>query len=107
MEFERSNTGELWGSDEFGKGATFQKYKYMGNIHTICLYSEKLIVNLLQEHGVAILKKHRFHCFSAVLNGLTKKEEFSGRLSNFDFLFQPISYYMAHNVILLCKKNIL
>ena len=106
LEFERSNTGELWGTKEYGKGGTFQKYEYMGYIHTLCLYSERLIINLLQGYGMQIVRRQRFHCLSAVINRLTKQEEASGWFGQCDVMFSPVSYLMAHNIIMLCKKKL-
>ena len=106
LEFERSNTGELWGSKEYGKGGTFQKYEYMGHVHTLCLYSERLIVKLLQRYGLQIIKYQRFHCLSALINRLTKQEEASGRFGRLDTILTPVSYLMAHNTIMLCKKGL-
>lgn len=106
LEFERSTTGELWGTKEYGKGGTFQKYEYMGHIHTLCLYSERLIVELLQGYRLRIIKRQRFHCLSALINRLTKQEEASGRFGRFDIILSPVSYFMAHNTIMLCKKDL-
>lgn len=104
LEFERSNTGELWGTEEYGKGTTFQKYEYMGHVHTLCLYSERLIAGLLQGYGMQVIKCQRFHCLSALINRLTKQEESAGRFSCFDLILSPVSYLMAHNTIMLCRK---
>lgn len=104
LEFERSNTGELWGTKEYGKSSTIQKYEYLGHTHTLFLYSEHIIKQLLQKNGLHIIRYHRFHCLSALVNRITKHEEASGRFSCFDPLFLPISYFTAHNIILLCKK---
>ena len=106
LEFERSNTGELWGTKEYGKGSTIQKYEYLGHTHTLWLYSERLISSLLKSNGFIILDRKRFHCLSAIANRITKKEEPSGRFAHFDPLFSPISYFIAHNVILLCQKKL-
>lgn len=106
LEFERSNTGELWGSKEYGKGATFQKYEYMGHIHTLCLYSERIIVELLQGCGMRMIKCQRFHSLSALINRITKQEEPSGWFGRFDAILSPVSYFMAHNTIMLCKKRL-
>lgn len=105
LEFERSNTGELLGTEEYGKGATFQKYEYMNHIHTLCLHSEHLIIDLLHERGMQIIRGQRFHCLSALMNRLTKQEEPSGRFGRFDPIFFPVSYFIAHNIIMLCKKS--
>lgn len=105
LEYERSNTAELWGSKEYGKGATIQKYEYMGHTHTLFLYSERIITELLRNNGLNIIKCQRFHCVSALINRITGQEESAGRFGCLDKLFAPFSYFMAHNAILLCKKG--
>lgn len=45
LEFERSNTAELWLSHEYGKASTLQNYEYLGHIHSLWLYSEKYVKN--------------------------------------------------------------
>lgn len=104
LEFERSNTGELWFTKEYGRTTTRQQYYYMGHTHTLWLYSENVIVNILKERGFSIVKRKRFHSVSALINRITCQEEYSGRFSKFDPLALPFSYLTAHNVIMLCKK---
>lgn len=104
LEFERSNTGELWFTSEYGKNTTKQQYDYMGHIHTLWLYSEKMIIEILNECGLSLVKRERFHCISALANRITHKEEYSGKYAKYDILIRPLSYFLAHNTILLCKK---
>ncbi len=104
LEFERSNTGELLFTSEYGKNITKQQYNYMGHIHTLWLYSEKMISKILNDCGLLILKKERFHCISALVNRISHQEEQSGKFAHYDIWFKPISYLLAHNTILLCKK---
>lgn len=104
LEFERSNTGELFFTSEYGKNATKQQYEYMGHIHTLWLYSEKMISQILNECGLSVTRKKRFHCISAIANRILHIEEEAGKYAHYDVLFKPISYLLAHNTILLCKK---
>lgn len=104
LEFERSHTGELWFDSEYGKNTTKQKYEYMEHTHTLWLYSEKTILNILENCGVSVIKKERFHCLSSLANRIIKNEEHAGKYSKYDFWVKIASYYMAHNMILLCKK---
>lgn len=104
LEYERSNTGELWFTSEYGKNATKQQYDYMGHTHTLWLYSEKVINQILKECGFSVLIKKRFHCISALVNRFAHQEEYSGQFARYDMLVKPLSYMMAHNTILLCKK---
>lgn len=106
LEFERSNTGELWGTKEYGKSATVQKYEYMGHLHTLFLYSENLVIKILKENNLDVIKLLRFHNLSALVNRITGREEMSGQFARFDPLLMPISYLTAHNVILLCRKGL-
>lgn len=104
LEFERSNTGELLGTKEYGKGATLQRYEYMGHTHTLFLYSERVILQLLRDCGLQLIKRKRYHNMSAIANRITGHEEASGRFGRLDPLFAPVSYFTAHNMILLCRK---
>lgn len=104
LEFERSNTGELWFTSEYGKNTTKQQYDYMGHTHTLWLYSEKVIIQILNECGLSLIKQERFHCISALANRITHKEEYSGKFAKYDILIRPLSYLLAHNTILLCRK---
>ena len=104
LEFERSNTGELWFTSEFGKNTTKQQYDYMGHIHTLWLYSEKVIAQILKECNFDIIRQERFHCISALANRITHREEYSGQFARYDMWVKPLSYLMAHNTILLCRK---
>lgn len=105
LEFERSNTGELLFTTEYGKVSTKQQYDYMGHNHTLWLYSEKMIIHLLNECGLSIEDKTRYHCLSSLINHITHKEESSGKYAKYDKLVKPLSYFLAHNIILLCKKS--
>lgn len=104
LEYERSNTGELWFTSEYGKTTTKQQYNYMEHTHTLWLYSEKMIARILKECGFEIIRQERFHCISALVNRITHQEEYSGQYARYDAWIKPLSYLMAHNVILLCKK---
>ena len=105
LEYERSHTGELLGNREYGKNVTIQKYEYLGHVHTLYLYSERLVTQLLRENRMEIRATKRFHCLSAVVNRIVGQEEFSGRFARFDPLMRPFSYFTAHNVIVLCEKR--
>lgn len=104
LEFERSNTGELLFTSEYGKNSTKQQYDYMGHTHTLWLYSEKMITQILNKCKLSVVKIERFHCVSALANRVFHQEEQSGKFAHYDVLFKPISYLLAHNTILLCKK---
>lgn len=105
LEFERSNTGELLFSSEYGKVSTKQQYDYMGHTHTLWLYSEKMIINILNECGLSPKESARYHCISSLVNCFTHNEENSGKYAKYDKIVKPISYFLAHNAILLCRKS--
>ena len=104
LEYERSNSAELWGTKEYGKKATYQSYCYLNDIHNLWLYSEKYINELLHHSGLQINKLRRFHSFSAMMNRFMQNEQMAGRYSKYDFCMRPFSYYMAHNCILTLEK---
>lgn len=105
LEFERSNTGELWFNSDYGETCTRQEYTYLGHQHTLWLYSEKTIKNVLRAEGCKILSLERFHRFSALANRILNDEEKAGKLSWLDPFAGPISYWTAHNMIILCRKS--
>lgn len=95
----------MWFTQDYGNSATIQKYEYLGHTHTLWLYSEKFIEQLLDYHGLKIISFERFHCLSAVVNRITKNEEFASKFSAADSLLNPLSYHTAHNVIMICQKQ--
>lgn len=104
IEFERSNTAELWFDKEYSKKITMQRYEYLNHTHTLWLYEEKYIQKLLEKSGLRVIKYKRFHNLSSLINRITHQEEMSGQFSKYDKIFSPISYFMAHNIIMICRK---
>lgn len=105
LEFERSQSAELWFTKDYGQNSTLQQYDYLDNIHTLWLYSEAYIKKILYEYNFKIIGKKRLHSLSAIINRLTGNENFSGKFAYGDILCRPVSYFTSHNIILLCKKN--
>lgn len=105
LEFERSSTAELWFKKDYGKRVTMQNYKYLNHIHTLWLYSEQYVRNVLSQNNIKVLKTKRFHNLSAFINRIFEDEEVSGKFCRYDILFNVFSKFMAHNVILLCTKK--
>lgn len=105
IELERSNTAELWLSKEYGNKSSLQSYRYLCQQHTLWLYSEKYVCQILKTYSLKIIKIKRFHNLSALINRITNKEEIAGRFAICDPIFKPLSYFMAHNVILFCQKK--
>lgn len=106
LEFERSNTAELWLNKEYGKNATLQNYEYLNHTHSLWLYAENYIKELLYQNDTYVIKQNRFHNLSAAINRITKNEELAGKFGKFDSLFLPVSYFMSHNMIMLCQKRL-
>ncbi len=106
LEFERSNTAELWLNKEYGKNATLQNYEYLNHTHSLWLYSENYIKELLYHNDTYVIKQKRFHNLSAAINRMIKNEELAGKFGKFDSLFLPVSYFMSHNMIMLCQKRL-
>lgn len=104
LEFERSQSAELWFSKDFGKYATLQRYRYLDDIHTLWLYSELYISNLLKQNQFMVINKKRIHSISTIINKITKNENYAGKFGCLDPLFFPVSYITAHNMILMCQK---
>lgn len=104
LEFERSQSAELWFSKDFGKYATLQQYHYLGDIHNLWLYSEAYVVKLLKEAHFKIICKKRIHSLSTIVNKFTKNENYAGRFGRYDKFLSPISYVSAHNIIMICQK---
>lgn len=104
IEFERSNTAELWLKKEYGSVSCLQTYTYLNQQHTLWLYSEKYIRKLLLNYSLEIIRFKRFHSFSSLVNRIINNEELAGKVSIYDPIFRPLSYFMAHNMILLCQK---
>ena len=104
LEFERSQSAELWFSSDFGKNATLQQYNYLDDIHTLWLYSESYISKLLIQNHFKIINKKRIHSLSTIVNRITKNENYAGKFGRFDALFFPVSYIAAHNMIIMCQK---
>lgn len=106
LEFERSNTAELWLNKEYGKNATLQNYEYLNHTHSLWLYAENYIKELLYQNDTSVIKQNRFHNLSAAINRITKNEELAGKFGKFDSIFLPVSYFMSHNMIMLCQKRL-
>lgn len=107
LEYERSLTGELLFKSGYGKGTTMQIYNYNNqNNHKLWLYSDKYIDNILLLNGLSIEKCEFFHCVSSVCNRILNDENKAGKYAALDKKIpQKIAKYIAHNKILLCKKN--
>lgn len=104
LEFERSNSAEFLFSKKYSKTIFRKKYSYNNQAHLLWLYNEHFISELLNYYGFKIIKKYRFHCISSLLYRIGLSELLSSLFSKFDLIFQPLSYPIAHNVIITAVK---
>ena len=107
LEFERTNSAEFLFTSKHGKYIFMKDYSYNNQTHHLWMYSEKHIRLLLKKGKLKILRCRRVHSLSSLLNRLGISEEISAPYSKYDLLFQPISYPIAHNVILFARKDVL
>lgn len=109
LEYERSNTGELFLKKEYGRKSCVQIYKYNNQSnHKLWLYSDKYINRILEEYEFEIDKTsiEYYHCISALVNRFKNDEEISGKYSIYDDKCpNVIKRKIAHNRIMLCIKK--
>lgn len=107
LEFERTNSAEFLFTSEHGKYIFMKDYFYNNQTHHLWMYSEKHIRLLLKNCKFKILQCRRVHSLSSLLNRFGMSEENSAPYLKYDLLLQPISYPIAHNVILFARKDVL
>ena len=105
LEYERTNTAELWFKKNHNDDCFFKVYQYNGAEHGIWLYSDKLINSLMFSNSMKLQKQYRFHSLSSVAARFNRKERTQFFLTKFDKIVYPFSYFMAHNRICLWKKS--
>lgn len=105
LEFERSDSLDLKHSNKHHADMCEQTYEYDGKEHTLIMYGEKYIKSLVKSKGFDINKKKRFHIFSTLLTSLKVSEDKAAKYQKLDFLLKPISYGIAHNVIMVLTKK--
>lgn len=107
LEYERSQTGELFFSDKYNKSSIIQQYTYNNQPeHNLWLYSDKYINNILAENGYRIVDNIYFHSISAIVNRFIDNEDTSGKYCFIDnILPSALRKISAHNRILLCERD--
>ena len=105
LEFERSNSAEFLATSRHGKTLFTKTYCYNGRSHLLWLYSEKHIRQILQCYGLDVRHCRRIHSLSSLLNRFGVSEAKSAPYSRLDTFLQPISYPIAHNVLLFGIKT--
>lgn len=107
LEYERSQTGELFFTKEYNQNSSLQIYNYNNqNNHKLWLYSDRYINNILTKCEFKIVDCLYFHTFSAVVNRFINNEEKAGKFVQIDkMLLNSIKRKVAHNRIILCERN--
>ena len=105
LEFERSDSADLLFNKKHHQDKVNMTYFYQNNEHFLTLYSEKYILNLIKNNSFSILRKKRFHTLSSFFVRLGLSENKAAKYIKFDKIFYPFSNQLAHNVIMIAKKN--
>lgn len=107
LEFENSNTLELFGSNKFNRKAVLVETFYAGK-ETIWYFSEKFIEEIFFENGFVITLKNRWHIVSPLIYRLTKNGNFSTFFSKLDSILKFIPFFknVSSNTIILAEKII-
>ena len=106
LEYERANTAELLFNRHHKDDCFYQVYEFNGAKHGIWLYSDKLINAILKDELKMKLKKqYRFHSLSAIAEKNDLSINTQCKLTKFDKLIYPFSYWLAHNRITLWEKS--
>ena len=106
LEFERSNSAELWFKKEYGKNCIYRIYQYNGQEHGLWLYSEKFVKQTLETMGLILKRHYRFHNISSILSKFNFHMDTIINSTSLDNITQMLSYFSAHNCIFLFSKPI-
>lgn len=106
LEFERSNSAELWFTKDYGKNCTYKTYFYNGQEHGLWLYSEKLIQGALETMGMVLKNAYRFHNVSSICNRFHCSMHRIIQATGLDSATQKMSYLSAHNCIFCFSKKV-
>lgn len=107
LEYERSQSGELFFTKKYNQNSCLQIYTYNNQEgHKLWLYSDQYIDDILAECGFDIIDCVYFHALSAVVNRLINNEEKAGEFAKMDnIILNSIKQKAAHNRIVLCKRS--
>lgn len=106
IEFERSNSAEFLLTKNYGKMIFSKEYNYNNQSHLLWLYSEKHIRNILQTYYLKVCKSKHIHTLSSLIYRLGISESKAAPLSRLDYIFEFMSYPLAHNVMLFGTKEL-
>lgn len=105
LEYERSDSAEFCFTPDYGKDVFESEQTYNDQSHLLYLYSEKYIRNKLKDCHFTVLDTRRFHLLSALFLRLGMRIGKAAAFINLDFLFRPMSKYMACNGIMSIEKS--
>lgn len=106
LEYERSQTGELFLDPQYGASTTIQSYHYNNQEnHKLWLYSDSYLNQILKAYSFCILESDYYHSLSSLCNKVIHNEGKAGTITRFDRVL-PVSLQkkLAHNRIILCRK---
>ena len=106
IEFERSDSAEFLFKKEHHAYVFCKEYCYNQQKHLLWMYSEKHVRQVLKQYNLRVNKSTRIHCLSTLFNRFGLAEQKSARFCSLDKLMQPISYSIAHNVLMLGTKQL-
>lgn len=107
LEFENSNTLELWGTKRFNQKAILVNTFYEGE-EIIWFFSEKFIEEILSINNLKVLSSDHCHIISPLIYRMTKNIHVSARFCKLDKIFKhlPLFKTVASNTIILAEKTI-
>ncbi len=104
IEFERSNSSEFLFTNKHNSITFLKDYNYNNQKHFLWMYNEKFIIEILNQNGLKILSKHRFHTLSSLLYRMGVNEKKASKYSKYDSYLKLFSYPLSHNVLIEIKK---
>lgn len=106
LEFERSDSAEFLFKKVHHAHVFCKEYNYNEQNHLLWMYSEKHVRQVLNHYGLKVDKKKRIHCLSTLINRFGLSEQKSAHFCSLDRVMQPLSYSIAHNVLMLGTKQL-
>lgn len=105
LEFERSDSADFLFSKDHHKEKLEVVYDYNNQKHTMIMYGEKYIRQLLKNDCFVVKKKKRFHIASMLANKMGASDNWDYKFIHLDFILYPFSFGLAHNCIMTCVRK--
>jgi SAM-dependent methyltransferase len=107
LEFEKTNSWELLGSDNFNKTLAIIDTFYNYQPEKLWAYNEKYILNILERNNFDVNSFERFHLISPMIYKIFKSENFSSYFAKMDPFFRliPLIKLYSSNIILTCERK--